>query len=185
MAGVDAKWKLPSDRFRADASSGSLPSVSWVYAPLEFDEHPPYHNPQGVRMGNVTTGMQWSVDQVNAIVAGGLWPNTAIFITWDDWGGWYDHVDPPSVETWKGNGSHPGYSGSQFRYGPRVGCLVLSPYAKTGYISKVLHSHVSLLKFCETQFGLGTLNQRDAKADGMADCLDFARTPVPPPTPIP
>jgi phospholipase C len=185
MQGINSKWKLKSDQFRVDATAGHLPEVSWLYAPLEFDEHPPYSNPQGVRMGNVTKGTQWSVDQVNAIVRGGLWPNVAVFITWDDWGGWYDHVDPPAAEVWNGNGSHPGYNGSQFRYGPRVGCIVLSPYAKNGYISKVLHSHVSVLKFCERTFGLGTLNQRDARADDMSDCFDFGKAPAAPPPPVP
>src|SRR3989454_2116826 len=90
MEGVNPKWKLPSDQFQVDAAAGRLPSVSWVYAPLEFDEHPPYSNPQGASMGNVTKGMQWTVDQVNAIVRGGLWSDVAVFITWDDWGGWYD-----------------------------------------------------------------------------------------------
>jgi phospholipase C len=117
--------------------------------------------------------MQWTVDQVNAIVKGGLWPNTAIFITWDDWGGWFDHVVPPNVETWK--------DGTQFRYGSRVGCLVLSPFAKSGYVSKVLHSHVSLIKFCETVFGLPALNKRDASADDMSDCFDYSRNPAGPP----
>jgi phospholipase C len=181
MDGVNASWKLASDRFRTDAAAGQLPNVSWVYAPLQFDEHPPYRNPQGVAMGNVTQGMQWTVDQVNAIVRGGLWPRSAIFITWDDWGGWYDHVDPPQVEVWNGNGAHPGYNGSQFRYGSRVGCLVLGPYARTGYISKVLHSHVSLVKFCETTFGLRALNARDGSADDMSDCFDPTRPPALPP----
>jgi phospholipase C len=88
-------------------------------------------------------------------------------------GGWLDHVDPPEVEKWK--------DGTQFSYGSRVGCIVLSPYAKRGHISKVLHSHVSLLKFCERTFALPSLNARTAKASDMADCFDFAQTPVPPP----
>ncbi|PYJ82864.1 MAG: hypothetical protein DME22_17210 [Verrucomicrobia bacterium] len=112
-------------------------------------------------------------DQVNAIIKGGLWANSVIFITWDDWGGWFDHVDPPNVEPWT--------DGTQFRYGSRVGCLVLSPYAKRGYISKALHSHVSLLKFCETTFGLSALTKRDAAADDMSDCFDFQQPPAPPP----
>jgi len=181
MMGITPSWKLTSDQFRVDAAAGRRPAVSWGYAPLEFDEHPPYTNPQGARMGNVTKGMQWSVDQVNAIIRGGLWSDVAVFITWDDWGGWYDHVEPSSIEVWKGDGSHPGYHGSQFRYGPRVGCIVMGPYARNGYISKVLHSHVSLLKFCEVNFGLSTLNQRDAAADNMADCFDFGKAPGPPP----
>lgn len=71
--------------------------------------------------------------------------------------------------------------GTQFRYGSRVGCLVLSPYAKAGYISHALHSHVSLVKFCEDLFALKTLNARDGSSDGMTDCFDFTQKPLPPP----
>jgi phospholipase C len=168
--------QLPSGQFATDAAAGKLPDVSWVYAPGAFSEHPPDPQDKGANppVGNVTNGMQWSVSQVNAIVQGGLWPQTAIFITWDDWGGWYDHVTPPEVEKWT--------DGTQFRYGTRVGCLALSPYAKAGYVSKTLHSHVSLVKFCETIFGLQTLNARDAAADGMTDCFDFTQKPAPPPS---
>ncbi len=133
-------------------------------------------------MGNVTTGMQWTVDQVNAIVKGGLWGRIAIFITWDDWSGWYDHVNPPNVEMWKLATPQPSYKGTQFRYRSRVPCLVLGPYAKSGYISKKLHSHVSLVRFCESIFGLPALNQRDAQADDMSDCFDFNQTPAPSPS---
>jgi phospholipase C len=168
--------QLPSAQFATDAAAAKLPALSWVYAPNAFSEHPPDPQDKGANppVGNVTSGMQWSVSQVNAIVQGGLWPQTAIFITWDDWGGWYDHVTPPEVEKWT--------DGTQFRYGTRVGCLVLSPYAKAGYISQTLLSHVSIVKFCETIFGLKTLNARDAAADGMTDCFDFTQKPAPPPS---
>ena len=168
--------QLPSAQFATDAAAAKLPALSWVYAPNAFSEHPPDPQDKGANppVGNVTSGMQWSVSQVNAIVQGGLWPQTAIFITWDDWGGWYDHVTPPEVERWT--------DGTQFRYGTRVGCLVLSPYAKAGYISKTQLSHVSIVKFCETIFGLKTLNARDAAADGMTDCFDFTQKPAPPPS---
>ncbi|MGH9397052.1 MAG: phospholipase C [Terriglobia bacterium] len=160
-----AKPELPPAQFAKDASAGKLPAVSWVYAPGGLSEHP---------RDNVTQGMQWTAAQVNAIVQGGLWPQTAIFITWDDWGGYYDHVNPAEVEKWT--------DGTQFRYGSRVGCLVLSPYAKGGYISSVLHSHVSLLKFCEDTFRLPSLNARDAGADGMTDCFDFTQKAAAPPS---
>jgi phospholipase C len=117
--------------------------------------------------------MNWTVEQVKAIVKGGLWPSTAIFITWDDWGGWYDHVESPLLEKWK--------DGTQFRLGPRVGCLVLGPYAKRGYVSTKQKSHVSLLKFCVKNFGLKPLNARDTTADDMADCFDYGQKPAPPP----
>jgi len=157
-------WNVTSQQFAQDAAAGNLPSVSWVYAPHLQSEHP---------NDNVAFGMQWTVDQVNAIVQGGLWSKTAIFISWDDWGGWYDHVTPPNIEQWT--------DGTQFRYGSRVPCLVLSPYARAGYISKVLHSFVSIVKFCEENFGVAPINSRDGSADNMADCFDFTQTPLGPP----
>jgi phospholipase C len=121
----------------------------------------------------VSKGEQWTAARIQDVVSAGLWPEVAIFITWDDWGGWWDHVTPPEVEKWT--------DGTQFRYGGRVGCLVLSPYAKKGYVSKQLHSHVSLIKFCENTFGLPSLNARTKAADGMEDCFDFKQKPLPPP----
>ena len=148
-------------QFAQDASTGKLPNVSWVYGPKNLSEHP---------TENVYDGDAWSAAQIKAIIDGGLWPSTAIFITWDDWGGWYDHVTPPEIEKWT--------DGTQFRYGNRVGCIVVSPYAKKGYISKVLHSHVSIVKFCETTFGLSTVNKRDSASDDMLDCFDFTQKPL-------
>jgi len=182
IKGLSGK-KLPSQRFVTDAASGNLPDVSWVYADQPESEHPrDPSDPPNPDIGNVTHGMRWTVDQVNAIVRGGLWPQVAIFITWDDWGGWWDHVSPPEVERVKD--AVPSYSAdmTQFRYGSRVGCLVLSPYAKPGYLSKRLHSHVSLIRFCETLFGLPSLNKRTTATDGMTDCFDFSQKPLAPPT---
>jgi phospholipase C len=146
--------------FAGDAAAGRLANVSWIYGPGNLDEHPE---------GNVTDGMNWTVGTVNAVAQGPQWAECAIFITWDCWGGWSDHVDPPLIETWT--------DGTQFYPGGRVGCLVLSPYAKRGYISHAQHTHVSLVKFCEVTFGLGTLNARDAASDGMEDCFDFSSPP--------
>ena len=164
------------DKFVKDAAAGNLPSVSWLYADGKpsLTEHP---------TENVTDGMHWTVQQINAIVAGGLWDKTAVFITWDDWGGWYDHVTPPIVETWdssmaqRPDDAFPQFNGQPFRYGSRVPCLVVSPYAKRGHVSKVQHSHVSLVKFCEALFGLAPLNARTVAADDMADCFDFHAAP--------
>ncbi len=180
IQGLSGK-KLPAQQFSQDAKAGKLPAVAWLYADHALSEHPPDPRDAGTDVGNVTKGMQWTVDQVNAIVQGGLWPQVAIFITWDDWGGWWDHVTPPGVETVKQ--AVPSFSAdtTQFRYGSRVGCLVLSPYAKKGHISKALTSHVSLVKFCLQTFGLPNLNKRTAAADGMSDCFDFKQAPLPPP----
>lgn len=170
-----------SNLFVHHASAGKLPAVSWLYAEGKpsLSEHPTQ---------NITDGMQWTVEQIKAIIAGGLWEKTAIFITWDDWGGWFDHVDPPIVETWDSSHAQrvedafPQFNGQPFRYGSRVPCLVISPFAKSGYISRELHSHISLVKFCETCFGLPPLNERDRAASGMSDCFNFDQGPLPPPT---
>jgi phospholipase C len=168
------------NKFDTDATAGNLPNVSWVYAPGGFSEHPPYGSSAG--KPTVVPGMQWTLDRVNQVAKSNLWAKTAIFITWDDWGGWYDHVDPPLKDKWtKGSPSGTTYTNTQFSYGPRVGCLVLSPYAKKGFISKVFHSHVSIVKFCEVTFGIKPINDRDKASDDMSDCFDFKQTPLPPP----
>jgi phospholipase C len=169
------------DAFAQAAAAGKLPNVCWLYGDGKPDlsEHPTQ---------NVTVGSQWTAQQVAAIVAGGLWPSTAIFITWDDWGGWFDHVTPPVKETWQHTHAQrpadafPEFDGQPFRFGSRVPCLVLSPYARAGYISHQENSHVSLLKFCESNFGLAPLNQRDAASNGMSDCFDFSQPARPPPS---
>jgi phospholipase C len=157
----------PQSAFANDAAAGTLPSVSWIYGPSGLDEHP---------TANVTTGMNWTVGIVDAVAKGPQWPGAAIFITWDDWGGWVDHVDPPQLETWS--------DGTQFYPGGRVGCIALSPYAKRGYVSHTRHTHVSLVKFCLVTFGLASINQRDAASDGMEDCFNVSRPPdLTPPQP--
>jgi phospholipase C len=169
-AGNKKTW----EQFATDAAAKKLPTVSWLYADDAMSEHPadtPAQRAAGA--GDVTRGSLWTVTQVQAVVDAGLWPEVAIFITWDDWGGWWDHVTPPAVEKWT--------DGSQFRYGGRVGCLVLSPYARKGHVSKALHSHVSLIKFCENTFGLPSLNARTKASDGMEDCFDFTQQPLAPP----
>jgi phospholipase C len=169
-AGQMKTWQ----QFSSDAAAGKLPAVSWLYSDALLNEHPadtPAQLAEG--QGDVTRGSLWTTSQVQAVVSAGLWPRVAIFITWDDWGGWWDHVTPPEVEKWT--------DGTQFRYGGRVPCLVLSPYARQGYVSKALHSHVSLVKFCERNFGLPPLNARTTAADGMEDCFDFAQAPLPVP----
>ncbi len=172
---------VPWNQFDADAAAGKLPNVAWLYAPSGQDEHPPFGKNAGKPV--VTVGMQWTVDRVAQIATSKLWASTVIFVTWDDWSGWYDHVDAPLKERWQDGGpAGAPYANSQFVYGPRVGCLVLSPFAKEAYVSKTFHSHVSLVRFCEKTFGLAPLNARDAAADDMSDCFDFTQAPLPPPS---
>ncbi|HVP18797.1 MAG TPA: alkaline phosphatase family protein [Spirochaetia bacterium] len=165
------------DLFLHDAQKGTLPTVSWVYGDgrPDLSEHPPQ---------NVTDGMQWTLEQVQALAAGGLWDSVAIFITWDDWGGWFDHVVPPVKESWastkaqRPTDAFPEFNGQPFRFGSRVPCLVVSPYAKAGHVSHQENSHVSILKFCETVLGLDALTERDAASNGMSDCFDFSQSPL-------
>jgi len=174
---------LPWTRFDTDAAAGTLPNVSWVYAPsspVELSEHPPYGKNAGQQ--TVKLGSQWTADRVGKLGQSKLWATSTVFITWDDWGGWYDHVDPPLKDKWTGGGpaKGPSYTNTQFSYGTRVGCLVISPYAKRG-IANGFHSHVSLIKFCETTFGLKPLNPRDQASDDMSECFDFKQAPLTPP----
>jgi len=174
---------LPWTQFDTNVANGTLPSVCWVYAPgspVDLSEHPPYGKSAGQQ--TVKLGAQWTADRVHKLGQSALWNTSVIFITWDDWGGWYDHVDPPLKDKWTGGGpsSGPSYTNTQFSYGNRVGCLVISPYSKQG-IAKAFHSHVSLVKFCETTFGLKPLNARDGASDDMSDCFDFTKKPLPPP----
>lgn len=156
---------VSAGQFAIDAAAGNIPAVSWVFGAKNMSEHP---------TENVADGDNWSAAQVKSIIQGGLWASTAIFITWDCWGGWYDHVvNPPEVEKWT--------DGTQFRYGGRVGCIIVSPYTKSGYISHVLHSQISTIKFIETLFGLSRINQRDKAADDFSDCFDFTQKPLSPP----
>jgi phospholipase C len=162
-----------------DISRNALPNVCWIYGDgtPNYSEHP---------VQNVTAGSNWTVSVIKAIAASKMWDSTMIFLTWDDWGGWYDHVTPPNIETW--NHAHAqtvhdmykSYDGQQFRYGSRVPCLVIGPYAKPGYVSSQLNSHVSIPKFVADNFGLQPLTGRDAASNGMTDCFDYTQTPLPP-----
>jgi phospholipase C len=176
---------VPSAQFDADVAQNYLPAVAWLYAPGGFSEHPPDPRKGEVPNTVIRPGMEWTVERVNKVAKSKLWASTVIFITWDDWGGWYDHVDPPNVQSWDGTGP-AGYAHSQFRYGPRVPCLVISPYAKKG-INSTFHSHVSLVKFCLRVFGLQPFSNAPAfapgdQSDDMWDCFDFAQPALPPPS---
>jgi phospholipase C len=130
--------------FFAAARSGHLPAVSWVVPSRRYSEHP---------LDLVSDGQFWVTSLVNAVMRGPDWKSTAIFVSWDDWGGFYDHVVPPIVD---GNG-----------YGLRVPGLVISPYAKRGYIDHQPLSHDAYLKFIEDVFLGGA--RLDPKTDGRPD----------------
>lgn len=152
--------------FFEDVAKGNLPDVAWLNSGflIEGDDksgHPP---------SALCKAENYAVSVLNAIMGGPQWESTAVVLVWDDWGGFYDHVDPPTVETWT--------DGTPLRYGYRVPAIVISPYARRGYISHTLHSHVSTLRFIETIFELEPLNERDASASDLLDCFDFNQTPA-------
>jgi phospholipase C len=125
-------------------SSCGLPSVSWVDPNSKVSEHP---------TGLVSNGQAYVTTLVNAIMRSPCWKNTAIFLSWDDWGGFYDHVAPPSVD--------------QSGYGLRVPGLVISPYARAGYIDHQRLSHDAYLKFIEDDFLSG--QRLNPATDGRPD----------------
>jgi phospholipase C len=177
-------WSVSSAQFDHDVKSGSLPDVAWLYAPGPLSEHPGGHAGTPI----VRPGMEWTVQRVQTLASSKLWANSAIFITWDDFGGWYDHVIPPLTSRWTGDGPS-GYKNSQFRFGPRVPCLVVSPYAKRE-VNKTFYSHVSIVKFCLRLFGLPAWNapalQPGDRSGDMWECFDFTSLPrlgVPPTVP--
>jgi phospholipase C len=141
---------LKNTQVLTDIKRGQLPAVSWVI-PLWWESD---------HAGSpVSVGPSWVASIVNAIGNSPYWNNTAIFIAWDDWGGWYDHVAPQII--------------GSYEYGFRVPMIVVSPYAKQGYISHVQHDFGSILKFTEKVFGLPSLGYADARADDLFDCFDF------------
>ncbi len=159
-----AEVKPDDSQFFADAARGTLPNVSWLVSNFDVSGHPPT---------SLCAGENYAVRVLNAVMNGPQWGSTAAFLTWDDWGGFYDHVLPPVVERWR--------DGTPFRYGRRVPCIVVSPYARAGYVAKKLHSHLSLFRFVESTFGVQPVNDRDRAAPDMTDCFNFYQ---PPPAPL-
>jgi phospholipase C len=156
----------PETRVLADARRGDLPALSWVVPTAANSDHAfPTHATTGDIASRGQYGPDWVASVVNAIGSGPLWDSTAILVTWDDWGGWYDHVAPPSVDR----------MGLAFR----VPLIVISPYARRGYVSHVRHEFGSLLKFSERAFDLPSLNTSDKRSDALRDCFDFAQAPRP------
>lgn len=160
------------DTFLKDVAAGRLPTVSFVYGDgsPDLSEHP---------VQNVSVGCKWTASLISAIENSAYWAKTMIIVTWDDWGGWFDHVQPPNVEAWDPKhaqhpaDAHTSYAGQQWRYGSRVPCLVIGPYAKPGHISHQFNSHVSIPKFIEDTFGLPSLSVRDSSSNGLTDCYDY------------
>jgi len=150
-----AKDVAPFDRFVRAARRGHLPAVSWVTPSQQVSEHPP---------GLVSRGQAWVTGVVNAIMSGPDWKSTAIFLTWDDWGGFYDHVAPTTA---------PDARPDCTLRGLFLACLVISPLARRGHVAHDTYDHTSVLKMIEWRWGLAPLSPRDAAARNLAEVLDF------------
>ena len=153
------EWKTnvvtPQSRFFKDVQNGALPAVSWITPTCANSDHSSCGS---------NHGPAWVASLVNAVGESSYWNSTVVFVMWDDYGGWYDHVPPPLAD----------YDG----LGIRVPLLVVSAYAKAGYVSHVQYEHGSVLKFIEDQFGLAPLAASDARANSpAADCFDFNQPP--------
>jgi phospholipase C len=147
---------IPQSQVLTDIQNQALADVSWVIPTGQESDHAAINN---------GTGPSWVASIVNAIGGSSYWSNTAIFIVWDDWGGWYDHVAPSSIA-------------NAYEYGFRVPLIVVSPYAKLAYVSHVNHDFGSILHFVEETYALPSLGNVDAAADDLADCFDFSQTPT-------
>jgi len=145
---------VPTADFVSDAQNGNLPAVSWLVTSSGMSEHPP---------ASVCVGENWTVSQINALMQGPDWESTVVFLTWDDFGGFYDHVAPPSVDS--------------FGLGPRVPFLILSAFARSGYIEHKVLEFSSVLKFIEDRFDLDRLTERDEKSNALFDAFDFDDRP--------
>jgi phospholipase C len=156
-----ADWKkdviTPQTIFFNDVKKGRLRPVSWITPTCENSDH---------ASCNSDTGPAWVASLVNAIGRSQYWKTTAIFVVWDDYGGWYDHVAPKMLD----------YDGLGFR----VPLLVVSPYAKVGYVSHKSYELSSIVRFVEDRFGLPHMAASDKRALSPADdCFDFTQSPRP------
>jgi phospholipase C len=129
--------------------------MSWVIPDLLDSDHP-----EGVS----NTGPSWVATVVNAVGKSKYWDSTAIIVTWDEWGGWYDHVPPPQVD----------YDG----LGIRVPAIIISPYALPKTVLHTQYQFASILRFSEEVFGLDSLHARDATAPSLTSAFNFTQKPI-------
>lgn len=145
-------WPI-DDLFR-DIEAGALPSVTWITPRFQLSDHPPF---------STKHAHNWVTDIVNAIMRSPMWEDVAVFITWDEWGGLYDHVPPPRVD-----GVELGF---------RVPMLVVSPYAKRGYVDDARAEFSAPLRFIADNWGLPLLTPRIRGSHGFEHVFDFDRPP--------
>jgi len=141
------------DEYYKDLENDTLPAVSYVLL-LGATEHP---------IADIRLGQRVVRTMIQTLMQSDSWENSAFVITYDDWGGWYDHLPPPRVD--------------QYGYGFRVPTLLVSPYAKRGHIDHTQLDHTSILKFIESNWGIPPLAERDAEANNLTLAFDFSSPP--------
>jgi phospholipase C len=141
------------DEYWTDLAAGTLPSVAFM-VPSGASEHPP---------GDVALGQVFAVSMVTSLMRSSAWKSSLFLVTWDDWGGWYDHVPPPEIDA---DG-----------YGFRVPAIIVSPYARPGYVDSTTYDFTSILRFIEENWSLEPLATRDATANSLANALDLTARP--------
>jgi phospholipase C len=144
------------EEYFVDLKNGTLPAVSYVVA-MGATEHPP---------ANPMVGQRFVKRAIQALMISDVWESSAFLATYDDWGGWYDHVPPPQVD--------------DYGYGFRVPAMLISSYARRGYIDGTQLDFTSILKFIEENWGIEPLADRDARANSIAGAFDFSGPPRPP-----
>jgi phospholipase C len=159
---VNGPTTTPETAILNDAASGNLAAVSWVVPDYENSDHPQDPAKIGDRLAP-DRGPSWVASIVNAVGEGPDWDTTAIVVIWDDWGGFYDHETPPQLD----------YQGLGFR----VPMLLISPYARQGYISHTQYEPASILKFIENNWGLQRVGTNDVRATDIGAMFDFTQKP--------
>jgi phospholipase C len=143
-------------QYYTDLHNNQLPAVAYL-VPSGLSEHPP---------GDITAGQAFAVTTVTSLMRSSAWDSSVWTVAWDDWGGWYDHVPPPQVDS---DG-----------YGFRVPAIIVSPYARSGTIDRTTYDFTSILRFIEDNWSLQPLTARDATANSIANALDLSRPPAAP-----
>jgi len=176
-----AKWShvVLTTQFTSDIQNHSLPPVTWLIDQDQFSEHPDLAVPGiNIPLAGVCAGESWTVRFVNQIMQSEYWRDTAILFTMDDFGGWYDHVPPPRQY----GGSHA----EPYGLGFRLPLLIISPYAKPGFVFHDNAEQASIVHFIEKIVGsTRTLHEldpaaQDAQANDLLGAFDFSQTPLPP-----
>ncbi len=161
---------VTADNFEKDIDAGTLPAVTWLVNQDLADEHP--------NVGGVCDGENWTVTKLNKLMTSKYWADTAVLFTMDDFGGWYDHVPPP--RQYGCDKTHP------YGLGFRLPLIVISPYAKPGYVFKEVAEHASIVRFIEKVFDIKTTLHdldpaaQDAQANDLLNAFDFTQKPLPP-----